>query len=79
MAPPIVEAAAGSAAAEFKKESAVARLLGSGLLHNSRIDMDACLNPSGSAGIAELAVFHPVFLESKASITTTLTFSRWTQ
>ncbi|KAI4178228.1 MAG: hypothetical protein LQ346_007518 [Caloplaca aetnensis] len=43
MAPPIVEAAAGSAAAEFKKESAVARLLG-----------------SGSAGIAELAVFHPV-------------------
>ncbi|KAL8648234.1 MAG: hypothetical protein Q9210_005111 [Variospora velana] len=43
MAPPIVEAAAGSAAKEFKKESATARLLG-----------------SGSAGIAELAVFHPV-------------------
>ncbi|KAL8970643.1 MAG: hypothetical protein Q9197_003710 [Variospora fuerteventurae] len=46
MAPPIVEAAAGSAAKEFKKESATARLLG-----------------SGSAGIAELAVFHPCIRE----------------
>ncbi|KAL8700466.1 MAG: hypothetical protein Q9201_005427 [Fulgogasparrea decipioides] len=43
MAPQIVEAAAGSAAKDFKKESAAARLLG-----------------SGSAGIAELAIFHPV-------------------
>ncbi|KAL9033337.1 MAG: hypothetical protein Q9180_006000, partial [Flavoplaca navasiana] len=43
MAPPIVEAAAGAAAKEYKKESATARLLG-----------------SGSAGIAELAIFHPV-------------------
>ncbi|KAL8844116.1 MAG: hypothetical protein Q9176_001522 [Flavoplaca citrina] len=43
MAPPIVEAAAGAAAKEYKKESASARLLG-----------------SGSAGIAELAIFHPV-------------------
>ncbi|MCJ1307209.1 Mitochondrial GTP/GDP carrier protein 1 [Agyrium rufum] len=39
----VVEAVAGSAAKEFKKESATARLLG-----------------SGSAGIAELAIFHPV-------------------
>ncbi|KAL8991964.1 MAG: hypothetical protein Q9169_007490 [Polycauliona sp. 2 TL-2023] len=43
MAPQIVEAAAGAAAKEYKKESATARLLG-----------------SGSAGIAELAIFHPV-------------------
>ncbi|KAI9845646.1 MAG: hypothetical protein M1837_004620 [Sclerophora amabilis] len=43
MAPPIAQAIAGSSANEFKKESTVARLLG-----------------SGSAGIAELAVFHPV-------------------
>ncbi|MCJ1234154.1 hypothetical protein MMC14_002112 [Varicellaria rhodocarpa] len=43
MAPLVVEAVAGSAAKEFKKESATARLLG-----------------SGSAGIAELAIFHPV-------------------
>lgn len=43
MAPQVVEAVASSAAKEFKKESATARLLG-----------------SGSAGIAELAIFHPV-------------------
>ncbi|KAL8712785.1 MAG: hypothetical protein Q9220_002993 [cf. Caloplaca sp. 1 TL-2023] len=43
MAPQVLEAAAGSAAKEFKKESTAARLLG-----------------SGSAGIAELAIFHPV-------------------
>ena len=43
MAPAVVQAAAGSAAKDFKKESATARLLG-----------------SGSAGIAELMVFHPV-------------------
>ncbi|KAL6720231.1 high copy suppressor of abf2 [Lecanora helva] len=43
MAPQVVEAVAGSAAKDFKKESATARLLG-----------------SGSAGIAELAIFHPV-------------------
>ncbi|MCJ1450303.1 hypothetical protein MMC28_000633 [Mycoblastus sanguinarius] len=43
MAPAVVEAAAGSAAKDFKRESAAARLLG-----------------SGSAGIAELAIFHPV-------------------
>ncbi|KAL9102871.1 MAG: hypothetical protein Q9163_002023 [Psora crenata] len=43
MAPVVVEAVAQSAAKDFKRESATARLLG-----------------SGSAGIAELAVFHPV-------------------
>ncbi|MCJ1466640.1 hypothetical protein MMC07_005260 [Pseudocyphellaria aurata] len=48
MAPPVVAAVAGSAANEFKKESATARLLG-----------------SGSAGIAELAIFHPVDTTAK--------------
>ncbi len=45
MAPKVVEAVAGPAAAakDFKKESNAARILG-----------------SGSAGIAELAIFHPV-------------------
>ncbi|MCJ1447040.1 MAG: hypothetical protein MMC23_007549 [Stictis urceolatum] len=43
MAPAVVEAAANSSAKEFKRESATARLLG-----------------SGSSGIAELAIFHPV-------------------
>ncbi|KAL9112374.1 MAG: hypothetical protein Q9187_007771 [Circinaria calcarea] len=43
MAPAVVEAVAQSAAKDYKKESAAARLLG-----------------SGSAGIAELAIFHPV-------------------
>ncbi|MCJ1374918.1 hypothetical protein MMC20_006151 [Loxospora ochrophaea] len=43
MAPAVVQAVAGSAAKDFKKESPTARLLG-----------------SGSAGIAELAIFHPV-------------------
>ncbi|KAI9787358.1 MAG: hypothetical protein M1816_007644 [Peltula sp. TS41687] len=43
MAPAIIQAAPGSSAKDFKKESSTARLLG-----------------SGSAGIAELAIFHPV-------------------
>lgn len=43
MAPPSMAPGLGSAAAEFKRESGAARLLG-----------------SGSAGIAELLVFHPV-------------------
>ncbi|MCJ1303560.1 hypothetical protein MMC08_006370 [Hypocenomyce scalaris] len=43
MAPAVVQAVAGSAAKDFKNESAASRLLG-----------------SGSAGIAELAIFHPV-------------------
>ncbi|MCJ1427276.1 hypothetical protein MMC29_005179 [Sticta canariensis] len=46
MAPAVLEVAAGSAAKEFKKESATARLL-------------------GSAGIAELAIFHPVDTTAK--------------
>ena len=36
MAPQVVEMAAGSAAKEFKKESATARLLGSGTQHSSK-------------------------------------------
>ena len=60
MAPAVVEAVAQSAAKDFKKESPTARLLGSGL--------ETCLlsiyvmatNRLGTAGIAELAVFHPV-------------------
>ncbi|KAL9106920.1 MAG: hypothetical protein Q9227_008106 [Pyrenula ochraceoflavens] len=60
MAPAVVEVAAGSAAKEFKKESAMARLLGSGrplklFLGNYLADGDA-----GCAGISELFVFHPV-------------------
>ncbi|MCJ1295737.1 hypothetical protein MMC34_007301 [Xylographa carneopallida] len=43
MAPAVIQAVAGSAAKDFKRESTTARLLG-----------------SGSAGIAELAIFHPV-------------------
>ncbi|MCJ1433923.1 hypothetical protein MMC27_003288 [Xylographa pallens] len=43
MAPAVVQAVAGSAAKDFKRESTGARLLG-----------------SGCAGIAELAIFHPV-------------------
>jgi hypothetical protein len=44
MSPPAIAAPAlGSAGKEFKRESGVARLLG-----------------SGTAGIAELMVFHPV-------------------
>ncbi|KAL3418679.1 hypothetical protein PVAG01_10395 [Phlyctema vagabunda] len=43
MSPPVASLAPGSAAKDFKRESTLARLLG-----------------SGSAGIAELAVFHPV-------------------
>lgn len=47
----------------YRSESALARLLGSGmlnrLLHVSQIYMP-CLYNIGSAGIAELAVFHPV-------------------
>ncbi|PLB39198.1 putative mitochondrial GTP/GDP transporter Ggc1 [Aspergillus candidus] len=48
MSPAIVQAGAGSASKDVKKESAVARLLG-----------------SGSAGIAELMVFHPVDTTAK--------------
>ena len=59
MAPAVVEAAvAGSAAKEFKKESGTARLLGSGMLIRS--SYKTRLIGSGSAGIAELAIFHPV-------------------
>ncbi|KAI9787407.1 MAG: hypothetical protein M1835_002762 [Candelina submexicana] len=43
MAPSVIQAVGGSAAKDFKKESAAARLLG-----------------SGSAGVAELMIFHPV-------------------
>ncbi|KAK0508300.1 hypothetical protein JMJ35_009384 [Cladonia borealis] len=55
MAPAVVEKlAAGSAQKEFKKESATARLLG-----------------SGSAGIAELAIFHPVDTTAKRLMSNT--------
>ncbi|KAA6409930.1 MAG: mitochondrial carrier [Lasallia pustulata] len=43
MAPAVLQAVGGSAAKDFKSESAASRILG-----------------SGSAGIAELAIFHPV-------------------
>lgn len=55
------EAVAGSAAKEFKKESTAARLLGAGklILYSTVI---LCLTDRiiGTAGIAELIVFHPV-------------------
>lgn len=59
MAPLVMQAAGGSATKEFKKESGYARLLGSGrppalcLLLRKIILI-------GSAGVAELAIFHPV-------------------
>jgi len=64
MAPAVVEkvAGAGSAAKEFKKESATARLLGSGTSRHPRLDGDELRFIAGSAGIAELAIFHPVRL-----------------
>lgn len=52
-------ATAGSAAKEFKKESATARLLGSGILILPKLKSYELII-AGSAGIAELAVFHPV-------------------
>lgn len=58
MAPAVIEIAAGSAAKEFKKESAAARLLGSGREYFF-IKLHPQLTKIGSAGIAELAVFHP--------------------
>jgi len=48
MSPALVQVGAGSAAADIKRESAAARLLG-----------------SGSAGIAELLIFHPVDTTAK--------------
>jgi len=63
MAPAVVEkvVGGGSAAKEFKKESATARLLGSGTSLHYGSDGDELII-TGSAGIAELAIFHPVWL-----------------
>lgn len=59
MAPLVIQAAGGSATKEFKKESGYARLLGSG-----RPPVLCLFLPKvmllGSAGVAELAIFHPV-------------------
>lgn len=60
MAPQVVEAVASSAAKDFKKESTAARLLGSGQYLYAKVRLASPLTVSGSAGIAELAVFHPV-------------------
>ncbi len=63
MAPALVQAAPGSTARHVEKESSVARLLGSGASdgagHSLFQHTDAVV---GSAGIAELAIFHPVRL-----------------
>ena len=61
MAPAVVEkvAGAGSAAKDFKKESATARLLGSGMILRLYVECSELIY-TGSAGIAELAIFHPV-------------------
>lgn len=61
MAPQALQAVAGSAAKDFKKESGTARLLGSGLYPTARSPLrNRPLTVLGSAGIAELAIFHPV-------------------
>ena len=54
MSPPAMAPVLGSAAKEFKRESGLARLLG-----------------SGSAGIAELMVFHPVDTVAKRLMSNT--------
>ena len=61
MAPAVVEQVAQSAAKDFKKESATARLLGSGMVSFlRRCFLNTKRYGLGSAGIAELAIFHPV-------------------
>lgn len=59
MAPLVIQAAGGSATKEFKKESGYARLLGSGWPPRS-VSIYAEVMSLGSAGVAELAIFHPV-------------------
>lgn len=59
MAPLVIQAAGGSATKEFKKESGYARLLGSGRPPALCIFMRKVMS-LGSAGVAELAIFHPV-------------------
>lgn len=59
MAPLVIQAAGGSATKEFKKESGYARLLGSGRPPRS-VSIYAEIISLGSAGVAELAIFHPV-------------------
>lgn len=68
MAPAVVEKAAqaGAASKEFKKESATARLLGSGIGEYGQL-WKGWLTDSGSSGIAELAIFHPVGLSLVAT------------
>lgn len=61
MSPTLVQVGAGSAAADVKRESAVARLLGSGRTADRRVPASWWLTDLiGSAGIAELLIFHPV-------------------
>ena len=59
MAPQPVEKIAQSAAKDFKKESATARLLGAGAFSRIMQRLPP-LTILGSAGIAELIIFHPV-------------------
>lgn len=59
MAPLVIQAAGGSATKEFKKESGYARLLGSGRPPALCLFMRKVMS-LGSAGVAELAIFHPV-------------------
>jgi hypothetical protein len=58
---PIAALAPGSASKDYKRESTLARLLGSGMFPGSHWH-DGMLIFIGSAGIAELAVFHPVWI-----------------
>ena len=50
----------GSASKDFKKESGTARLLGSGMELALLICTGELTGITGSAGIAELLIFHPV-------------------
>lgn len=61
---PAVAPGAGSAAKDVKGESGIARLLGSGMLIAIELSWYLYINLGeiGSAGIAELLVFHPVCL-----------------
>ena len=73
-----IAAIAPGAKADYKAESTLARLLGSGMQWS-----DLCLpcnfwHNLGSAGIAELAVFHPVRIRSYSD-KSTLTYERSTQ
>ena len=69
MSPPALAAPAhGSAATDVKGESGLARILGSGMAHVLAIQISPLTLFTGSAGIAELMVFHPVCSSTRTAI-----------